>query len=231
MRSLVGCCIMLAWHLCHAETMTMDIEAHYKMGENESVVQGRNYCIANAKQQAVDTSDSFIESSITVRTHEGPDGKETSQARKDTRSLSAQLVSAKLLEENIQSEDGHMVFYCTVETAFDPDKMQDKLQTLMDTKRLELELKAQQEQIVLLRKQLQAQQSVKPAAPVYTPTPTTYTQPAPVYTPPVTYTQPVYTAPTQVIYTPAPTVTYYKQPVCVVKRGYIAAGYRVFCSN
>jgi len=226
MRSLTICLLIGMANISHAEMFSMDIAAHYKMGDNESVATARKLCVADAKRQAADYSESFVESQLTVQTTEDNDGQEVSRASKESRTISAQLVSAKLLEERLETMNNRMVFSCVVQTKFDPDQINNKLQGIMDAQRLQKQIDAQNAQIAELKKQV-AKPVVQPQTPVvatalvtYTP-PVTYAQPV-TYNPPVTYVQPVtyytppqpvryYTQP-QVIYTQPQTV-YYNQPI------------------
>ena len=128
-----------------------------------------------------------------LNTSEDNDGREVSKIDKQSRTITAQLVSAKLLEERVESIDNHMVLYCTVQTTYDPDQVKNKLQAIMDAQKLQKQLDQQNAQIEQLKKQIAA----KPTAPTYT------TPPPVIYNPPVTYNYPVtYTTSQTTYYTP-----------------------------
>jgi len=177
-RSLLGCVALILASVCKAEVMELDLEAHYKMSEHDSIAQARNYCIADAKQQAANYGSSFVETSLSVNESESVNGNVVSHGTTQTHSLSIDLITAKLLEENIITENNTLTYYCTVHTKFDPDDVKNKIETLVNNKKLEKQLDEQSYQISQLKKELiQTKETLASSVPIF------YTKERPDYDP------------------------------------------------
>lgn len=118
---------------------TRTVSDSYGLGDNDSRADGRRFCIALAKQRALDAIGTVVESELIYRAADAG-GVRRDEAERRIRSYVAGMVAAEPRVVSYAMDGDRIVVTCSVDVTIDADEIRAKLQGILvsgDRKRLD----------------------------------------------------------------------------------------------